>query len=71
MTNQTRLKKESDYILLKYFFVLKMSLAHGVGALNILKAKSNFTLWNTKYIFTVFDLNQIKYCNELIVPTLT
>ena len=37
----------------------------------ILKVKSNFTLWTTEYIFTVFDFNQIKYCNELLVPALT
>ena len=37
----------------------------------ILKAKSNFTLWTIEYIFTVFELNQIKYCNELLVPALT
>ena len=37
----------------------------------ILKAKSNLTLWTTEYIFTVFDFNQIKYCIELLVPTLT
>ena len=36
----------------------------------ILKAKSNFTLWTTEYIFTVFYFNQIKYCNELLVPAL-
>ena len=37
----------------------------------ILKAKSNFTLWTTEYIFTVFNFNQIKYCNKLVVPALT
>ena len=39
--------------------------------LNILKTKSNFTLSTTEYIFTVFDFDQIKYCNELLVPALT
>ena len=34
----------------------------------ILTTKSNFTLWTTDYIFTVFFIfNQIKYCNELLV----
>ena len=37
----------------------------------ILKAKSNFTLWTIEYIFTVFELNQIKYCNKLLVPALS
>ena len=37
----------------------------------ILKTKSNFTLWTTEYIFTGFDFNQIKYCNEFLVPALT
>ena len=37
----------------------------------ILKTKSNFTLWTTEYIFTVFDFNQIEYCNVLLVPALT
>ena len=27
--------------------------------LNILKAKSNFTLWTTEYIFTIFDLTKL------------
>ena len=28
--------------------------------------KSNFTLWTTEYIFTVFFyFNRFKYCNEL------
>ena len=38
---------------------------------NILKAKSNCTLWTIEYIFTVFEFNQIKYCNELLVPALS
>ena len=38
---------------------------------NILKAKTKFTLWTIEYIFTVFEFNQIKYCNELLVPALT
>ena len=33
--------------------------------------KSNFTLWATNYIFTVFDFNEIKNCNELLIPALT
>ena len=37
----------------------------------MLKTKSNFTLWTTEYIFIVFDFNQIKYCNELLVPAKT
>ena len=37
----------------------------------MLKTKSYFTLWTTEYIFIVFDLNQIKYCNELLVPAKT
>ena len=39
--------------------------------LYILKTKSNFTLSPTEYIFTVFYFDQIKYCNELLVPALT
>ena len=38
------------------------------GTVYILKAKSNFTLCTTEYIFSVFDFNQIKYCNELLAP---
>ena len=37
----------------------------------ILKAKSNFTLLTIEYIFTAFEFNQIKYCNELLVPALS
>ena len=37
----------------------------------ILKAKSNFTIWTIEYIFTAFEFNQIKYCNELLVPALS
>ena len=38
---------------------------------SILKAKSNFTLWTIEYNFTAFELNQIKYCNELLVSALS
>ena len=38
---------------------------------NMLKTKSNFTLWTSEYIFTVFYFNQIRYWNEWLVPTLT
>ena len=54
-----------------YFIRTPFHILYHAIAYNILKAKSNFTLWTIEYIFTVFEFNQIKYCNELLVPTLT
>ena len=34
----------------------------------ILKAKSNFTLWTTEYIFTVFDLTKLNIAMNCWYP---
>ena len=41
------------------------------GGLNILKAKSNFTLFSSEYIYSHSDFKKIKYCNEFPTHTLT
>ena len=59
----------------KYTHISKSILTlcpHAVSVfISILKAKSKFTLLTIEYIFTAFEFNQIKYCNELLVPALS
>ena len=60
------------YLISRCVWVAKFEKVQLLKLLHdILKTKSNFTLSTTEYIFTVFDFNQIKYCNELLVPALT
>ena len=58
-------------VSVRRFFYAHKSYVFIDSVYNILKAKSNFTLWTIEYIFTAFEVNQIKYCNELLVPALS
>ena len=51
-------------------YVWQLVTCPAADAFNTFKTKSNCTLLTTEYIFTVFDFNQIKYCNELLVLVL-
>ena len=59
----------SSYILVTYLLLSLLLL--DVFVLYILETLSNFTLLTTEYIFTVFDFNQLKCCNKLLIPAQT
>ena len=62
----------NQFICEREVVIFLFAIKHFVfrNQVNIFKTKSKLTLITTEYIFTVFDFNQIKYCNELLVPAL-
>ena len=55
------------YDFLKKIKMFEVSMAWST-TIYILKAKSNFTLWTTEYIFTVFDLTNLNIAMSCWYP---